>query len=208
MEEHWKRNIKIFLAFLIAGTIVFCLFPTVRAVSSQLAAHFFPERTLTVTVVSAGKGGGTEMWLSAPKGSRSLEGMQAIPSGARYSGICEYRKAEEHGYACDFLVSYGDNVGSTFEIPYVLMADSGLQIWCCLSGAILEIRDGDKEPVYYDTYSETGKLETIGLRYARLNRVFVWLITLFLLCALVFILYVAQSGGGELYVSTTKKKQH
>lgn len=104
-----------------------------------------------------------------PKGSRVLEEMQKVPSSSRYSGICEYRKAEDYGYACDFLVSYGDNVGSSFEISYSPIIDSELQIWCCSGGAILEIRNRDKEPIYFDSCSEVGVLESVELCSARLK---------------------------------------
>lgn len=126
MEESWKKNAKFFLVFLIAGSIVYCLLPTIKVASSYLTARIFPERALSVKIFSVGKNGGSEMWLSTSTGSHITEKLKELPSISNYTGVCEYRKAEEYGYACDFLVSYGDNVGSTFEITYIPMADSRL----------------------------------------------------------------------------------
>lgn len=135
-----------------------------KKVSLRLTERFVPARVLTVKVLSAGESGGSEMWLTASQGSPLLEELGEIPSKANYNGICEYRKAEEYGYAFDFLISFGDNLGSVFDIPYTPSVNAQLLLYCQGVGGVIELTEGDTSPVIIDTYSSTGEIRPFELK--------------------------------------------
>lgn len=171
------RWFSLLLAILFAAAITYCLFPLAQSAADRISSHIASTRILTLKVVSAGAGGGSEVWLTVPAKDESVHDLRKVPVNSDVRGECEYRRAEEYGYAFDFLVSFGSNLESVLKIPYTPSANAQLWIYCHGPGGIIELIDGDCDPVIVDTYSPTGEIKPFDLKRPTFEYVILTLIS-------------------------------
>lgn len=171
----------LFFAGLFATAIIYCLFPTMQEVSNHLSESLTSTHFLTVKVISAGKAG-SEVWITTAPNS-AVHDLRNVPAISDIIGECEYRTAEEYGYAFDFLVSYGENLGSVLKIPYNPSANASIMFYCQGLGGIVELIDGECDSVIFDTYSPTGEMKTFHLEKSILG------------CVVLFLIMTIMGGG-------------
>jgi len=138
---------RLLLAILISFSTVACFGPFI----SKLLAK---KDVITVRVLECNEyTGGSEVWIASPDGSVDLPN---APRMGIWSGNLEYRIASEYGYACNFLISFGDNVGSALqmEIKGALTSENGFMLYKHPMGGVIEIEYKGKvtrESLYAET---------------------------------------------------------
>lgn len=123
---------RLLLAILISFSTVACFGPFI----SKLLAK---KDVITVRVLERNEyTGGSEVWIASPDGSVDLPN---APRMSIWSGNLEYRIASEYGYACNFLISFGDNVGSALQMETkgALTSENGFMLYKHPLGGVIEI---------------------------------------------------------------------
>jgi len=147
---------RLILAILVSVSVVFCLSP----LASKLLAV---KNVITIRVLECNEyTGGSEVWIASPDKSVDLPG--ALRMGV-WSGNLEYRLASEYGYGYDFLISFGENIGSMLQMETngALTSEDGFMVYKHPLGGVIEV-EYEGEKVRESLYSETPEVVPLRLK--------------------------------------------
>lgn len=120
---------------MLAIMVVYCLGPTID--------NFFKTYTRDIELRVVGKNevnGASEIWIAA----NNLEyDLGKTVEYKNVKGECEYRLASDYGYEFNFLISYGDNIGTELVLRNINLKENNLIVYKHLSGGIIEIKCGN-----------------------------------------------------------------
>lgn len=156
MEKKWN-NLKNLIGLMLLSILIgSCFFSLVNKLIDKIA----PREVVAITVQQRQEQstGGSEAWIV----QRPVGQSQALFEDYDYSGVWEYRDAQQYGYSFNMLVSYGDNVESTLIYNSPRLAGSEILIWKNANSGMLRI-DTKYNSHEVDLYSENegGELYSI-----------------------------------------------
>lgn len=143
-----KRFSRLVFSMLCSLAVLTSIFPIIENVANSL----FSE-TFTIKVTSIGNGGGSEVWIA----DNSFYNLSTSLENNTIIGSCEFRKKEDYGYGYDFLISFGNNIGTEIRIPYYASWKPKVMFYLHNNAGKITIQSGDQIDTI-NLYSETPRM--------------------------------------------------
>lgn len=123
--------VRLILAFMAAATIIYCLTPAINQLFGLGTGD------IGITVVGANDvNGGSEIWVASIDMAYDLG---AATEKEVVNGECEYRLASDWGYGYNFLISYGNNIGTKLIIKNYDLGTREISLYKNAVGGIVEV---------------------------------------------------------------------
>ncbi|MBR3277462.1 MAG: acyltransferase family protein [Lachnospiraceae bacterium] len=101
-------------SILVSLMVLTCITPSLKVLYSKTIS----EQSVSVQVIGAGEAGASELWIATDPMYYNLSTVLDREDNV-INGSCEFRLAKDWGYGYDFLISYGENIGSEIHISYL-----------------------------------------------------------------------------------------